>query len=153
MAKRTNKDGIRLIHKDNLHVVLRGPDGKIKKEGNHSNQVQTYMLTHVADRLADVGENAMSHMSVGSGTGQGVAATSLATQLARLALDGGTPSHAAGVVTYKRTFAAGEGTGTITEAGVHNAVSGGSMGLYNDGLNYAKGAADSLELTWTLTFS
>lgn len=146
-------DGIKLVAVQNLKVVLRDKDGKVKKQGIHTNQIQTYMKTHVADMLADQGENEMSHMGIGTGTGQGVGDSALATQTTRQALDNSTPSHSGAVVTYHRTFAAGEGTGTITEAGVFNASSGGDMGLYNDSLSYAKGASDSLELTWTLTIS
>lgn len=139
--------------KGHLHGILRDENGKVIDEQEYDNQVQTYMLTNVADAMADQGENAMGWMSIGTGTGQGVAATELATQATRQALDGGTPTHAAGVVTYHRTFAAGEGTGTMTEAGVHESAALGSMGLYNDSISFAKVASDSLELTWTLTFS
>ena len=148
------EDGIFLEAHLNVKGVLRDSDGEIIDEQEVSNQVQTYMKTHVADALAAVsGENAMGWMSIGTGTGQGVAATELATQLTRQALDGGTPTHAGAVVTYTRTFAAGEGTGTVTEAGVHESAAAGSMGLYTGALSFAKGAGDSLALTWTLTIS
>lgn len=148
-------DGIKISKQNmNLHAILRGPDGEIKQEDKFTNQVQTAMLTHVADALSDQGEAQASHMAVGSSTGQNAAANVLATLLgARQALDGSTPSHSGAVLTWHRTFAAGEGTGTVTEAGVFNHLSAGTMLVYNDGLNYAKGAGDSLELTWTLTIS
>lgn len=152
-AGKVIEDGILLRAKLNVHGILRNSKGEIIDEQIVSNQIQTYMPTHVADRLADVGENAMGWMSIGTGTGQGVGTTELATQSTRQALDGGTPTHVLGVVTYHRTFAAGEGTGTMTEAGVHESAAAGSMGLYNDGISFAKGAGDSLELTWTLTIS
>lgn len=147
------EDGIFLTAYLNVKGVLRNSKGEIIDEQEVSNQVQTYMKTHVADMLADQGENAMGWMSTGSGTGQGVGDTELATELTRQALDGGTPTHAGAVVTYTRTFAAGEGTGTVTEAGVHESAAAGSMGLYTGALNFAKGAGDSLALTWTLTVS
>jgi len=147
-------DGIKLEAYLNLHAVLKDADGKVKAEETVSNQVQTAMLTHVADALSDQGEAQASHMGIGSGTGQAVGDNTLATLLgARQALDNATPSHSAAVVTYHRTFAAGEGTGTVTEAGVFNNVSAGTMLLYNDSISFAKGAGDSLELTWTLTIS
>ena len=135
----------------NMHGILRDGDGNILEEHHVHNQVQTYMKTHVADMLSDQGENVMSHMGIGTGTGQAVGDSALATQVSRQALDNSTPSHSAAVVTYHRTFAAGEGTGVITEAGVFNAASGGDMGLYTDALNFTKGASSSYELTWTLT--
>ena len=137
----------------NLEIILRGADGKIKKQQVISNQVQTAMKTHVADQLSDQGEAAASHMAIGSGTGQGVGDNTLSSEETRQALDSGTPSHSAAVVTYHRTFAAGEGTATMTEAGLFNAGGGGTLLLYNDSISFAKGAGDSLELTWTLTVS
>lgn len=145
------KDGLTLYGE--LHAILRDGDGKIKEE-IRSNQVQTYMLTNVADALSDRGEAAMSHMAVGTGTGQAVSDIILAAQIGvRYALEPVTPTHAAAVVTYHRMFAAGEGTGAIEEAGLFNDPTAGNMGLYNDSISFAKAAADSLELTWTLTVS
>lgn len=155
LRQHKESDGMRITKQHlNLHAILRGSDGEIKKEDFITNQVQTALLTHVADQMSDQGEAAASHMAVGSGTGQAVGDNALASLLgARQALDGGTPTHSGAVLTWHRTFAAGEGTGTITEAGVFNHLSAGTMFVYNDGLTYAKGAGDSLELTWTLTFS
>jgi hypothetical protein len=136
-----------------IHGILRDKDGNIKKEMKVTNQVQTAMKTHVADALSDQGETAMGWMAIGTGTGQAVGDNTLATENDRRALDNSTPSHSGAVVTYHRTFAAGEGTGTMTEAGVFNDASAGTMGLYDDSISFAKGASDSLELTWTLTIS
>jgi len=147
------EDNIKLVGRWNLEAILIGSDGEEKDKQVVSNQVQTAMLTHVADALSDQGEAQASHMGIGSGTGQGIGDNALATQLTRQALDNATPSHSAAVVTYHRTFAAGEGTGTVTEAGVFNDASAGTMLLYNDSISFAKGAGDSLELTWTLTVS
>lgn len=133
------------------HGILRDKKGEIIDEQFGWNQVQTAYKTHVADQLSDQGDSAISHMAIGTGTGQGVGDNTLATELDRQALDNATPSHAGAVVTYHRTFAAGEGTGTVTEAGVFNDPSAGTMGLYDDTLNFTKGASSSLELTWTMT--
>ena len=133
--------------------VLRDKDGNVKDRQEAFNQFQTLGKTHVADRLADVGEAAMGWMAIGTGTGQGVGDNVLATELDRQALDDATPSHAANVVTYHRLFAAGEGTGTVTEAGVFNDNAAGSMFVYDDGISFAKGASDTLALTWTFTIN
>lgn len=148
-------DGIKLqgFQEYELVGILRDKDGNVKDIQRVKNQVQTYMKTHVADQLSDQGETAFSHMAIGSGTGQGVGDSTLSSEEDRRALDESTPSHSGAVVTYHRTFAAGEGTATITEAGIFNDASAGDMGLYDDSLNFAKGASDSLELTWTLTIS
>lgn len=129
-------------------IMTRG-DGRIERQEGW-NQVQTLMLQHIADQMSDQGEAAMSHMAVGSGSGQAVGDTTLATELARVALTG-TPSHAGAVISYQGVYPAGTGTGTITEAGVFNDPAAGTMGLYSDSILFAKGAADSLTLNWTLT--
>jgi len=136
-----------------LHGILRDEFGNIKDVQWDLNQFQTLGKQHVADKLADKGEADMGWMEIGDGTGQAVGDNTLSSALAsgRQALDSGTPSHAANVVTYKRTFAATEGTGTVTEAGIFNNATVGDMMLYDDGINFGKGAADSLALTWTFT--
>ena len=48
-------------------------------------------------------------------------------------------------------WAAGDGTGAITEAGVFDASSGGNMWLYTSFAVYNKAAGDSFTLTWTST--
>jgi len=50
-------------------------------------------------------------------------------------------------------FSGGEGTGTITESGVFNAVSGGSMLCRTVFSGIQKGSSDSLEFVWTFTVS
>lgn len=150
-------DGIKLQAPDpghyHLHAIMRDSDGKIIQEEKILNQVQTLMLAHVADQMADQGEAAMGWMAIGTGTGVVVGGTTLSVELNRQALDNSTPSHSGAIITYHRTFAAGEGTGVVTEAGVLNAVSSGILGLYNDSISFNKTAGNSLELTWTLTVS
>lgn len=134
-----------------LHGVLRDKDGTIKDEQLVPNQFQTLGKTHVADQLAGAADTAMTHMAIGSGTGKGVGDNTLQTEETRQTLDGATPTHSNNVVTYTRTFAAGEGTATMTEAGIFNHAATGDMMLYNDGISFGKGAGDSLALTWTFT--
>lgn len=151
-AGKTLEDQIQLP-KYHLKGILRGPGGEVKDVQEAWNQVQTAGKTHIADQMSDQGEAAMSHMAIGTGTGQGVGDNTLATENDRQALDGATPSHAANVITYHRTFAAGEGTGTMVEAGVFNHAAAGDMLIYSDGISFGKGAGDSLELTWNFTIN
>ncbi|MCA3188275.1 MAG: hypothetical protein IOB85_02300 [Methylobacterium sp.] len=95
----------------------------------------------------------MSHIAVGTGTTAAAAAnTALVTELARKAA---TFSHTAGtkVFQFEATFNAGEATGAITEAGVFNAASAGTM---LDRVVFAvinKGADDTLTQRFTFTMS
>lgn len=145
------RDGVGI--KSNVHLQLFGPDGKLKDERRVHNLVVDDGLIHIADQMADQGENQMSHMAIGTSTGQGAGDTTLATELDRNALTGGTPTHSGAVVTYTCQWAAGDGTGAITEAGIFNAAANGDMLCYIDFSVINKGAADVLDVTWTLTFS
>ena len=55
-------------------------------------------------------------------------------------------------VVYVGTWAAGDGTGAITEAGVMRDDDDTKLMLYADFAVVNKGAADSLVITWTATF-
>ena len=98
----------------------------------------------------------MSHMAVGTGTTAAVAGdTALQTELDRNALSSvvqGTGGDA-NKVTYTADWAAGDGTGAITEAGIFNAASAGTMLCRSVFAVKNKGAADTLTLTWVLTIS
>lgn len=112
---------------------------------------------HVADQL-DVSpdESAMGWMAIGtSSTTKTVGDTVLNSELDRNALAANYPEQIAGAddndVVYKATWAAGDGTGAITEAAIFNSSGAGSMlaGATFSVIN--KGAADTLTITWTVT--
>jgi len=96
----------------------------------------------------------MTHMAIGTGnTAAAIANTTLGTEVARqvLSTSGGTVAGA--VITFATSYAAGTGTGAITEAGVLNAASGGTMlartvfGVVN------KGSLDTMTISWAVTIS
>lgn len=126
---------------------------RLVKQSQHWNQVQTLFKTHIADALADQGETQMSHMAIGTGTGQAVGDTTLATELERNVLSGATPTHSGAVVTYTATFGPSAFTGDVTEAAIFNDASAGTMGLYSDGFTYTKSPATVLNFTWTFTIN
>ena len=72
-------------------------------------------------------ESVMSHMALGSGTTAAAAGdTDLGSILgSREALDSTTVST--NTITYVASFEAGDGTGAVTEAGIFNASTGGTM--------------------------
>lgn len=137
----------------NVHVQLFDQFGKLKDEHFGHNLVVTAGLNHIADQLSSTpGEAAMSHMAIGSGvTAADAGDTALGTQIDRNALTSRTDSGA--VVTYVGTWAAADGTGAITEYGIFNAASAGTMlARYVDAV-INKGALDTLVVTWVLTFA
>tara|TARA_Y100000114_G_scaffold86720_1_gene80206 strand:+ start:403 stop:828 length:426 start_codon:yes stop_codon:yes gene_type:complete len=138
-------DGLKL--KGKLSIAL---NDEVVQEVD--NLVVTAGKGYVASRMKDASATAMSHMAIGSGTTNPAASdTALETQLGRVALTSTTVSSA--VVTYVATFAAGTGTGAVTEAGILNASSGGTMLCRTEFSVVNKGASDSMTITWTVTVS
>jgi len=137
--------------KDNVRIQLFDKSGKLIQEETIHNLVVNAGLAHIADQLSSSpGQSAMSHMAIGTGaTAAAAGDTTLVTELDRNALTSRTDSGA--VVTYVGTWAAGDGTGAITEAGILNAASAGTLLARAVFAVINKGASDSLVITWTLT--
>jgi hypothetical protein len=115
------------------------------------NVVVTAGKNWVADRMNDA-NTVMTHMAIGTGTNTAVVGdTTLQTELDRNALTSTTVTDNA--VAYVGTWAAADGTGAITEAGIFDASSSGDMLARTDFSVVNKGAADSMTVTWTITVS
>lgn len=116
------------------------------------NLVVTVGKEFVASRMGGAGAAVMSHMAVGTGTTAAAAGdTTLETEAARVALTSANVS--ANEIAYTATFPAGTGTGTLTEAGVLNAGSGGTLLCRTVFSAINKGASDSITIAWTVTVS
>jgi len=145
-----NRQGLKGV----AHVQLFGPDGLLKEERIIENTITELMDAQVADQMSDATDAAIGYMAVGTGSGQTSASTGMATTLDRNALDS-TTQGAAGAdndVVYVCTWAAGDGTGAITEAGIMRLDDDASLMTYADFAVINKGAADSAVITWTVTF-
>ena len=115
------------------------------------NLVVTAGKNWVADRMNNV-NTVMTHMAVGTGTTAAAAGdTALGTQLDRNTLTSTTVTN--NTIEYACTWAAGDGTGAITEAGIFDAATGGDMLARTVFSVVNKGAADSMTITWTITVS
>lgn len=141
-----------------LSIVLRGPDGSIKEDRTIPNLIVTVGKTFIAGRVAATGSapTHMTHMEVGTGaTAPAAGDTALQTVIAgsRVALSTAGGTSASNVVTYAANFPAGTGTGAITEAGIFNAASAGTMLCRTTFSVVNKAAADSLTITWTVTIN
>jgi hypothetical protein len=134
----------------NLKVVLTGPDGQVKDEQEFKNLVVTTGKNFIASRMAGTSSNVMSHMAIGSGTTSAAAGdTALETELGRVSLTSTTVTDNS--VAYVATFPAGTGTGAVTEAGILNASSSGTLLCRTVFSVINKGSADTLGITWTVT--
>ena len=128
-------------------------NGEVVQEVN--NMVVTAGKEWVAARMKDT-STVMTHMGVGtSSTAAALGQTALVAEHSdgrqTLTTSGG--SVAGAVITFHRTFAAGNQTGAITEAGIFTAATGGTMlartvfGVVN------KGALDTMTISWAVTIS
>lgn len=116
------------------------------------NLVVTSGKEYVASRMKDATATAMSHMAVGTGSTAAAASdTALGSELDRNALTSTTVTN--NEVAYVCTYAAGDATGAITEAGLFNASSSGTMLCRTVFSVVNKGASDAMTITWTVTVS
>tara|TARA_R100000231_G_scaffold47840_2_gene40956 strand:- start:5917 stop:6360 length:444 start_codon:yes stop_codon:yes gene_type:complete len=132
-----------------LKITVTKPDGNVH-ETIVPNIVVTDGKEYIASRMKDASATAMSHMAIGTGSTAAAAGdAALGTEAGRVALTSTTVTSNA--VAYVATFAAGTGTGAITEAGIFNASSSGTLLCRTVFSVINKGAADTLGITWTVT--
>jgi hypothetical protein len=134
-----------------LRITVTNPEGNVTQETVVPNLVVTAGKNWIAGRMYDTGiPDEMSHMAIGTGTTAAAAGdTALGTQAGIVSLTSTTVST--NTVQYVATFGAGTGTGAITEAGIFNAASSGTMLCRTVFSVINKGAADTLGITWTIT--
>jgi len=133
-----------------LKITVTNDEGNVKKEVIVPNIVVTDGKEYIASRMKDASATAMSHMAIGTGSTAAAAGdAALGTESGRVALTSTTVTSNA--VAYVATFPAGTGTGAITEAGILNASSSGTLLCRTVFSVINKGAADTLGITWTVT--
>lgn len=137
-----------------LRLELRGPDGQLKASADADNLIVNNGFDFICDAIANSGRGAvMGYIAVGTDTTAASAAqTALIAETARVATS---YAHTTGtkIFSVAATFGAGTGTGALTEAGVLNAASSGTL---LDRVTFSainKGAGDSLTATFTFTLS
>ncbi len=147
-----NQNEIKALGK--LDIVVKDEHGSVKQELTVDNLVVDVGLAYIASRMKDATATAMTHMELGTGTTAAAAGnTTLETIISgsRTALTSTTVTSNA--VAYVASFAAGTGTGAVTEAGILNAGSGGTLLCRTVFSTVNKGASDSMTITWTVTIS
>ena len=130
-------------------------EGDLVEQRTISNLVVTAGLQHMVARLSDTSTpDQMSHMALGSSsTAPALSDAGLGAELGRtdLSVAGGTTSN--NTVTYIATFGSGVAVGAITEAGVFNDSSSGTMLCRTSFPAINKESTDSLAVTWVITVS
>ena len=139
--------------KGSVNVVVHDESGKQKENFTIPNLVVNTGLAYIASRMKDTTETAMTHMAVGTdNTATAGANTALGTQLgSRVSLTSTTVTSNS--TAYVATFGAGVGTGALTEAGIFNASTSGTMLCRTVFAVINKGASDTMTITWTITIS
>jgi hypothetical protein len=137
-----------------VHVQHMDSAGKIITEFDVQNLVVTTGKNYIASKMVATTNSpvSMTHMAIGTGTSTpGASDIALGTQTGRVTLSGSSTSSNA--ITYTASFPAGTGTGAITEAGVFNASSGGTMLCRTTFPVVNKGSGDTIAVTWVVTVS
>lgn len=135
-----------------LSVVLKDSGGQVKESREIDNLVVASGLDFIASRMKDTTDTVMGYMAIGTGTTAAATGdTALGTELDRNALTSTTVTG--NQIEYVAQWAAGDGIGPVTEAGIFNADTAGDMLARTvfDVVN--KAANDSLSITWTITLS
>jgi len=145
------QEGVKVIGE--VEIVLTDKDGNIKDRRSVRNLLVKNGGIYIASKITGNAISALDAMGIGSGsTAPTNADTALETQLANNTfLSGPTQGSGADTNTFSvvASFAAGEGTGTIEEAGLFY---GGVLFSRTVFTALVKDAADALTLTWTVTF-
>jgi len=136
-----------------LKIELFDEHGNLKDVREIENLVVNSGIAFIAQRLIST-PTAMSHMAIGTGTTAASAAqTALVAEVGRVALTSSTnitTTVTNDTVQYVASFPAATGTGAITEAGIFNAASAGTMLNRTVFSVVNKGAGDAMSITWNV---
>jgi len=134
-------------------IVVRDKNGNVKETRDEKNLVVDAGLDFIASRMKDTTDDAMTHMALGTGTTAAAADDTDVETIAgsRETLDSTTVTD--NTHKYVRNFEANDVTGAITEAGIFNASTGGSMlcRVVFSAVNLT--STDSISVDWTITIS
>jgi len=144
--------------KGSVNVKLIGPDGVVKQEHTDSNLVVTVGKTYLAAWLAAASQAGkfMSYVGLGSdqtGPASGDIALNAECVVGGYSRQIGVLTSLTNVWTNTCTFAPGNGTDAIKEAGLFTVVSGGTMLAHQTFAVYNKAAGDTLIVVWSVTLS
>lgn len=138
--------------KGSLHIKKYDESLKLTEERLVKNLVVAVGKEVIAARLLGNTLAVFSHMAVGSSnTAVTTSQTTLGSELGRVSFDSATRS--ANTLSYIATFPAGTGTGTLTEAGIFNDVTTGSMLCRTNFNDINKAAGDTIVVTWNVTIA
>lgn len=135
----------------NLNLKLTAEDGTIKQEENIHNLITTAGKNKLLAVASGDQLTAFAYIAIGTNaTAAAIGDTALGTEIARSPVQVPTnPTAAQYQVVY--TFPAGTGTGAITEAGLLDAASVGTLLAHQVFAVINKAGTDTLQITWTIS--
>ena len=139
-----------------VSIQIFDAQGNLKDSRDIKNLVVTAGKTFIASSMLKTTNSpaAMTHMALGTGTTAAAAGdTALQAAIAGSRVTFSSATSSANVVTYVASFPAGTGTGAVTEAGIFNDPTAGSMLCRTVFSVVNKGANDAMSITWQITVS
>jgi len=138
--------------KGEFEVFLYDESGVLQEYRHVENLTVDTGFSAVCDMMGSGGVSAFEYCAIGTGTTAPDASdTALESEAARV--QGGYTKISNTVWKNEATFGAGTGTGAITESGLFNSSSGGTMLCRQTFPVINKGSNDSLVVTWQYTLS
>lgn len=158
MELKLDKETVQL--KGSVNIKLIGPDGVIKQEQTDHNLVVTVGKSYLASYLLPGNHNTGTEFAqfvalgtVQTGPSAGDTALNAESVVGGYSRVAGTLSSASNVWTNTATFAPGNGTDAIKEAGLLSLSVAGTLFAHQTFNVFNKGAADTMIIVWSVTFS
>ncbi len=140
----------------NDNLALRGAL-TVRKNGKVIHQIDNLIVTTGKNLVAASlggGATTITHMAIGTGTtAAAITDTTLETELDRNALTNSGGTVSGNTIQFDCTWAAGDGTGALSEAGLFSAASGGIMLARKTFAVVNKSSLDTVSISWTVTVS
>jgi hypothetical protein len=133
-----------------LSIEKYNAENKLIEKIEVPNLVVTTGKAYVASRMIGTTATVMTHMAIGTtGTAPAVGDAALGAQISRVSM--GTSTLANNIVTYSATFGPSDGQGSIVEAGIFNAATGGTMLCRTTFPVISKDSNEAIVITWNIS--
>jgi len=133
-------------------IIRIDANGIVTHDESVLNLVVNSGVEYLALRAIGSTPEVMSHMAIGSGsTAQLPTDLTLQSEITRIPFD--SINRVGKVITYTATFGPNTGTGNITEAGIFNAATAGTMLARTTFGVITKQSGDTIIITWSITYN
>lgn len=138
----------------NVSVTLYDATGNIKHQIQHHNLIVDLGKNFIASRIANNSKIPMNHMALGSGTTTPVREDiQLQDELQNGRISIPSPSVSGNTISFTGIFPGSYATGLVSEAGIFNANSGGTMLCRTVFPAFRKEDTDVVAFSWNITIN